>query len=390
MLSGCTLHSFESADREDPDTMEQLVDFVVEVESGSDPVILQLTDPQIIDAAQKRYAGRIGEQSDAYWATDKCEQRCYSYIRETVTNTNPDLILITGDIVYGEFDDNGTALLSFIEFMDSFQIPWAPVFGNHDNESAMGADWQSKQFEASQYCLFKQRELTGNGNYTVGIVQDGQLKRVFFMLDSNGCSAASSVSLANGHTRTSIGFGDDQMDWYTMTARDIMKVSPQTKFSFAFHIQPNVFADGFAKYGFVNESVTMLESPINISQLADKEKEDFGYLGRCLKDPWDQAKMVWKGMKGLGVDSIFVGHEHCNSGSVVYEGVRLQYGQKSSTYDRANFLNSDGSVVGMFMGDADGTRTALVGGTVFSLSAQDGSIINPYIYLCGDPYGITD
>ena len=114
---------------------------------------------------------------------------------------------MTGDLVYGEFDDAGTSLLALIEFMESFDIPWAPIFGNHDNESKKGADWQSARLEAAKNCLFKQRTLTGNGNYTVGIQQDGVLKRVFFMLDSNGCGAISEESRANGHTVTSVGFG---------------------------------------------------------------------------------------------------------------------------------------------------------------------------------------
>lgn len=361
---------------------ESYVDFLVDVPSGKDPVVLQLTDPQIIDAAQKRSTDRLGAAADEYWATDKVEQRCYGYIRQTIENTAPDLIIITGDLVYGEFDDSGAALLSFIQFMDSFQIPWAPVFGNHDNESNMGADWQCEQLENAQYCLFKQRQLTGNGNYSVGIRQDGELKRVFFMLDSNGCANASAASLANGHTQTTIGFGDDQTDWYVQTAVQIMQLSPQTKFSLAFHIQTAVFRDAFDKYGFVNDSAEMQLNPIDISSSEAWTEGDFGYLGRSLKDPWDSQGKVWKNILALGVDSVFVGHEHCNSASVLYRGVRLQYGMKSSTYDRANFRNNDGTITGTSLGDIDGSRQALVGGTVIPLSTEDGTITQPYIYYC--------
>ncbi len=134
-------------------------DFIVEVETGREPVVLQLTDPQIIDAGQTR-PGRDGVHYTD-WATDKMDIRCYNYLTETITAVNPDLIILTGDIIYGEFDDNGSALLKFIEFMESFQIPWAPVFGNHDNESKMGADWQCQQFENAEYCLFEQKNLDG-------------------------------------------------------------------------------------------------------------------------------------------------------------------------------------------------------------------------------------
>ncbi len=101
-------------------------------------------------------------------------------------------------------------------FVDNCNIIfWAPVFGNHDNESAMGADWQCEQLESAEHCLFKQRTLTGNGNYTVGIEQGGVLKRVFFMVDSNGCSGKSAATTANGHSKGSGGFDADQIQWYT-------------------------------------------------------------------------------------------------------------------------------------------------------------------------------
>ena len=358
-------------------------DFIVEIPNGRDPIVLQLTDPQIIDASQQRYTGRLDAKLAAYYATDKVEDRCYGYIRETINAVKPDFIIVTGDIVYGEFDDSGAALQSFVDFMDSFQIPWSPILGNHEAESKKGVDWQCEQFENAKYCLFEQKKLTGNGNYSVGIVQNGELKRVFYMLDSNGC-AASAESLANGHTVTSNGFGRDVIKWYTEQINEIKEVSPNTKISFAYHIQQYVFKDAFAKYGFDN--TTTKDHPINIDFLPDKEDGDFGYLGRNMKSPWDNDYVVWEGMKALGVDSVFVGHEHCNSASVIYDGIRFQYGQKSSTYDRANYVTTDGTIFGSYCE----TLTPLVGGTVIPLSKEDGSIRDPYIYLCENAGGNID
>lgn len=365
LLSGCGKEN---------EVMEK-VDFVVEVEEGRDPIVLQLSDTQILDAGQQRTAQRLSSVEQAYWATDLVEERCYDYLEEIIRKTHPDLILITGDVVYGEFDDSGRALESLVEFMESFGIPWAPVFGNHDNESKKGVDWQCEQFENAENCLFMQRELTGNGNYTVGIVQGEELKRVFFMMDSNGCGGVSEESLENGHTVSSIGFGRDQMVWYTEVAEQIIELSPDTKFTFAFHIQPSAFADAYEKYGFENNNTE--KNPINIDMLSEKAEGDFGYLGADMKSPWDDQYIVWNSFKELGVDSVLVGHEHFNSASVVYDGIRCQYGQKSSTYDRTNFLK-DGKIIGSSCKDL----TPLVGGTVIPLSEEDGSIVDPYIYLC--------
>ena len=359
----------------------KFLDFTVDVEAGREPVILQLTDTQIIDASQERTADRLGSGLDAYYAKDQMDERCFDYLRETVNATKPDLILITGDLVYGEFDDDGTALTALIEVMESFQIPWAPVFGNHDNESALGADWQCEQLENAEYCLFEQKTLTGNGNYSVGITQGGELKRVFFMLDSNGCGGMSAATVANGHSKGSVGFGSDQIAWYTDVATKVSRVAPGMKYSFAYHIQQEIFRTALSQYGTVDANT--INNPINIDTLANKAETDFGYLGRDLKSSWDKDFSIYNGMKALGCDSHFVGHEHCNSASVMYDGTRFQYGQKSSCYDRANYIQANGSIVGSYS-DAG---TPIMGGTVMKMAETDGSFTDSFIYYCDTDEG---
>ena len=353
------------------DDVGSLIDFTVDVESGRDIKVLQLTDTQIIESEQQRTDSRLGGVGSSQynqWLSTKKDERYHNYLTQTIENYNPDFIIITGDLIYGEFDDSGEALLEFIDFMDSFKIPWAPIFGNHDSESYKGVDWQCEQLENSPYCLFKQRTLTGNGNYTVGLKQDGKYKRVFFMLDSNGCSGMSSKSFSNGHSKKEIGFGEDQIEWYTDLAEKMRYAEPDLKLSAAFHIQLSVFTKAYAKYGFVNSNT--INNPINIDILENREKTDFGYIGRDLKGAWDTDETVWYSLKNSGFDSIYVGHEHCNSASVVYRGVRFQYGQKSSTYDRANYIDLNGNIVGSYSSTAG---TPIVGGTSIPIN-QDGSL----------------
>ena len=54
---------------------------------------------------------------------------------------------MTGDLVYGEFDDSGASFIKFVNFMETFGIPWAPVMGNHEGTSRKGYDWQCKILE---------------------------------------------------------------------------------------------------------------------------------------------------------------------------------------------------------------------------------------------------
>ena len=361
-FSGCSV--FEDLFGEE----ETTVDFVVEVEDGRNPIVLQLTDTQIIDSSQQRTSGRLDAESEEYWAKDKKEDRCYKYVREVVNRTNPDLIILTGDIIYGEFDDDGSCFTDFVAFMESFEIPWAPVFGNHDNESTMGVDWQCEQFENAEHCLFKQRELYGNGNYSVGIKQNGKIVRAFYMLDSNGCGSHSAKSFECGHFKDTQGFGQDQIDWYNVSIQELKAKYPDVKISFAFHIQIGAFMDALQeKYDFYGKPLDLDKNGV---------EGDFGYVGYGFSS-WDANGRVWANIKELGVDSIFVGHEHSISSSVVYEGVRLQFGQKSSTYDAICYRGESNEIV---VSSVD-AGMPIVGGTVIEISHTDASI-HPYIVLC--------
>lgn len=354
----------------------KLTDFEVVVPSGREPVILHLADPQMIDAGQMRSPDLLGERQKINWTADKFEEQCFRYIRETVEVTNPDLIIIAGDLVYGRFDDNGSALSAFADFMGTLGVPWAPVFGNHDNEAEIGVDWQCSLLENSKNCLFKQGTLTGNGNYSVGIVQGGELKRIFYMLDNNCCTEASEASRANGHYKLTYNVMPDQLEWIESTLAHAREMYPDTKASFVFHLAFYAFYVAMERYGLKLEDV----ADLHIDSHPNRMNTDFGYIGGRIHGTAniDTKFVFWKKLKELGIDSIFVGHEHSISSSIVFEGVRLQYAQKSSTYDGYNNLLDDGSIVYA----SYNAGKPLVGGTVMRMSEIDGGIIDGEIYLC--------
>jgi predicted MPP superfamily phosphohydrolase len=351
--------------------LQNTPDFIVEIPKGKQPTVLFLADPQTIDAEQKRYPERVDDKGMKVWATNQMESCCYQYIRETVAETKPDLIIIVGDCVYGEFDDNGTALQSFVEFMESLKVPYAPVFGNHEADSKMGVDWQCAQFENAKNCLFKQRTLTGNGNYSVGIAQNGKLLRVFYLMDTNGSYGASEESRANGHFGNLTGFAPDQIEWYTNQIKEIKKENGNIPVSFAFHIPMEVFKKAFEDY-----SVKEGEVAIDIALLPQSKGGAFGYLSNPHGE-WDKDGTLFNALKELGTDSIFVGHLHANSCGTDYNGVRLQFVQKSSRYDSILYRGEDGAFKRSYMP----CGTPVVGGTVLRLGEQ-GEMTELYHYLC--------
>ena len=309
------------------------LDYVMDIHADRDLKILQLTDTQIIDAAQCRTEDRLGASQKAAWATENMYNQVLRYIIKAVNDTKPDLILLTGDIIYGEFDDNGACLMALIHCMDSLGIPWAPVFGNHENESQMGVAWQCRQLENSPYCLFKRRnEIGGNGNYSIGIAQNGKLQRIIYMMDSNGCSRSSNV---NGNSvKKTVGFTDAQKQWYRALALQVNKAAGKTIPSFlGYHIptQEVLLAAQNAGYQSGADSAD-IRYTIGIDNVA--QPGDSGYKGD-LFEGIHQSEGLLAIMKEVGTDGAFFGHAHLNSTSVLYEGIRWTFGLKTGTYDKS-------------------------------------------------------
>lgn len=298
-------------------------DFLVQLTGRRRPRLLQLTDMQVIDASQRRYPGRLSEREIECWSPDKADSECYAHIRSLVAQTKPDLIFITGDIVYGEFDDSGRSLEKFCDFMNGLRIPWAPVFGNHDNESARGVDWQCGLFESGEYCLFRRGTTTGNSNYSVGITVDGRLSRVLYMMDSNGCGAGNDPSL-----RRMPGFAEDQIAWLHDCGREVEKAGNIPGF-LAFHIPTAEFLQAARSCGYETEDT--LRSYVIGADMPAKNG-DFG-CRREMHSVFEAPSGFCETMRSARIDGVFVGHDHAINTSVLWQGIRWTYGLKTGQYD---------------------------------------------------------
>lgn len=314
-------------------TVSSKVDKVVEVETGRDVRVLQLTDTQIIDTSQRS----LNAAKNETWAKDKVDYVLFRYIKDAVERTNPDLILITGDLIYGSYDNNGSALIALIDYMESFRIPWAPIFGNHENESAMGVAWQCTQLENATYCLFERGTTDGNCNYSVGIVQGGELVRVFYMLDSNGCAAAyGKDDVEDNGVIESAGFTQNQINWLGANMNALLTVNPNVEISLCYHIPTYTVLQAFKnQYTGDNFNQNFL-----IGGDVESKNGDFGmyryesaFNAMNVSIPYYNNTDYLTLLQNNNVDSVFMGHLHQLNTSVLYGGIRWTFGLKTGRYD---------------------------------------------------------
>ena len=303
-----------------------VVDFLVDFPDDGLPLrVLQLTDMQIIDAAQQRMPDRLNPREAEIWQPEYIPFQCTDHIRSVVAQTNPHLIFITGDVIYGEFDDSGSSMELFCNFMDSLGIPWAPVYGNHDNESRRGVDWQNARLEASPLCLFKKGQVTGNGNYSILLTRDGKPVRGMYMLDSGGCMGSSDVSARRGP-----GLAHDQYQWLYATAEAVNTAAEAIVPSFVnLHIPTIQFHLAAVRKGYQTSDEGERYA---IGVTTPAQDGDFG----CKREPIScilTPDGFVETLRELGVDGVFAGHCHANNTSVLWEGIRWTYGLKTGQYD---------------------------------------------------------
>ena len=76
---------------------ENPCDYTIAVDSGEAINILQITDPQITEGG-----------------IEQLNSKCFKYIDYAIEESQPDLIIVTGDIIYGRYDQNGNLLSALI------------------------------------------------------------------------------------------------------------------------------------------------------------------------------------------------------------------------------------------------------------------------------------
>lgn len=296
-------------------------------ESGRDFVILNFTDVQFNDILD------IGKAEFTYATMD-----------ELVKRVHPDLITITGDIVWA-LPFTRRSVMRFIMHMDGYRVPWAPVFGNHDAEGNCDLNWIADKFILSRNCVFSKGPVNigGVGNYVINIKEDGKVVHTLFMLDSHAYRYYPELD------KTKYDFVQPaQIGWYR------------------WHLHGIAAENG----GVKPASTVFMHIPLPQFKTAYEEYRKSGFspeMGFGVNNERVNCAPVDSGffdvIKAEGsTHDVVCGHDHINDSSVVYQGVRLTYALK--TGDRC-YWQDDGM---------------MNGGTVLRV-ASDGTVTTEHCYV---------
>lgn len=263
-------------------------------------------------------------------------------VRQLVKEVQPDLITLSGDQTWGSGVKAGMG--EVIRLMDSFGIPWAPVFGNHDGEKSHAPNnLLADLYLESEHCIFRKGpgNIGGVGNYVINITENGRVIHSLIMMDSH--SSAPVLGKDGNVTRPYASILPAQMDWYEWVINGIAE-----------------------QEGHTVESTAIFHIPLYEYRIADEAYRSgrlsgFGENGEPVCAP-EISNGFFDRIKALGsTRQILVGHDHLNSAVVEYEGVTLAYSLKTGD---GCYWNEDGS---------------MNGGTVLRISGEGCEIAHHYI-----------
>lgn len=239
-------------------------------------------------------------------------------IDQLVAKEQPDMIVHCGDLL----NDNETYAskvnyVTILDKIDSFNIPWAAVLGNHDYETYQ-AGYESKKETTSDQLMAKfmsyencvvsygPEGVEGKSNFIVNVLDENteQLVHSLYFLDS-------AVS----------GVKDSHEAFYreAVAYSSLLNDNNPAESSMYVHIP-------LPQYGDVLE--------------VSKPKEYRDLVGSCNRNPCDLAagsRKVFEAIEELGsTKNVICGHDHDNAYYGYYHGVRLAYSMKSSNGDNFN------------------------------------------------------
>ena len=288
-------------------------------QKGKDFLVLNFTDIHI---------------KSRFWHSDNVRKIIPLHIIDTlVKDIKPDLITVTGDISKSfEYDAyNGVA-----EVLDSYGIPWAVVWGNHDSEGGYEfIDEIEKSYFSRRNFIYESGDHSlGRGNYVIGIEEEGRPVEALIMMDSH---SKIDITDENGETQNvNAKLTPEQVKWYEAQIAALKEMGYQES-SLLLHIPIHAYYEAFrsALIKGLNKYEIRYEESFSPVFWNKGYEGSFGLVhDKISACPIDDG-MFDVILKEGHTKNILCGHDHKTNVSIPHKGVRFTYSLRSgnSSYD---------------------------------------------------------
>ncbi len=284
---------------------------ILKKEKDKDFVILNITDTHFSDYDFRAFTAFDVEMK----------------IKTLVASVKPDLITISGDIVCT--DSDYYAIRRITDLFESFGIPWAPMFGNHDDEGNCDLNFLADVMMSAPNCIMqKGNPEMGVGNYVINIAEEN---------DDGSLDVVETIIIMDSHHSQA---NEKQIEWFKWVSDGINRITDNSsEITLMFHIP-------LPEYQYAYDKAWDSEN-----KCWREEYKAFGECNEkicCERD--NNGEPLQRGFFDTIKDSgtakhIFCGHEHLNNFSIEYEGVRLTYCLKIGIASGFKFSFSGGTEI---------------------------------------------
>ena len=298
-------------------------------ERGKDFKILNLTDTQL---------------SNEEWADGHKHRAILEYtLTELVERVKPDLITISGDLSWAGHDHAYTMLADFI---DGFGIPWAPVWGNHDNQ--MGAEYidsVATRYMTYPNCIYEKGDpALGNGNYLISIEEDGVPVEAVVMMDTHDRMPYTTSE------------GEERLEWAWLLPEHAEWLEKELEKMKARGCKDATLIMHIPIHAYRLASAAAYKSGIDLKGVTPEMAEG----AECWNEGYtDSIGVQYEGIgsypeddgmlnafKRIGIiKHLVAGHEHINNFMISYEGIKMIYALKIGAGCYWNPILNGGTVI---------------------------------------------
>ena len=178
---------------------------------------------KILQVSDMHLSTGLGECRDEFPPTKHCDAdpRTMEFVGEVLDSEKPDLVVLSGDQVNGETAlDSQSAMFKMADLFVSRSVPYALIFGNHDDEGSLSRVDLMTLAENLPLCLAESGPATidGTGNYIVEVLARGTSHHsalTLYLLDSHGYSPD------EAHYKGYDWLKPSQISWLRETARSL-------------------------------------------------------------------------------------------------------------------------------------------------------------------------
>ena len=182
---------------------------------------------QVADLHLSTGPGICREPEPALHSGGKCDAdpRTLAFLSSVLDSERPDLVVLSGDQINGDTAaDAQSAVFKFAHLLIDRKVPFATIFGNHDDEGSLSREALMQLTHSLPYSLseFGPTTVDGIGNYYIEVLARGTSSHsalTLYLLDTHGYSPDERQFRGYDWLKKS------QIDWFKTTSQEL-KNSP--------------------------------------------------------------------------------------------------------------------------------------------------------------------